>query len=662
MAYTELSNPSKYKAHYNTKIKAMTTTVSYSVTLNQPGNGGTIRVIYNGIAYTESFIALEGQDIEILFDLTPGYTLTNFTLNGDTIRNGFKTTVDEDKIITAATAIEQYVVQLVNDAHTKINAKCNGRDNYVNFNAFYNDSLEVLVSTTATGYIVDSITVNGTQVDNGYTTQITKNTTIRATSTKETLTVTVGSISNATIVVVYNNDRYTNGDKFNVSYGDTINVQVTPSVGYVVDKITANDNTISSGNYTVTNSATISAVVSKSIHTVHILQPPENAIITVQENGVTHRADFQVEYGTTILVLVEITGGPDFYVEKILANSTEIRNNSYLEVTMDTTIQATIRQVVHIPEYSIRLNQSRYATIVATNGSTRYTQSFLAQEGSNIDIECNTTVEDYTEITAFSVDSTNYTITDPNRITTSLTNITNSHVISCSSTLIDIIMTLSIINGKIKSVMINDVSQPTSNLSYTIHYQDKISIEIDPYDGYTLDTYTDINGMIRNDNVFTFDSYSSGINNFSIAFTCKEIVKDVTLTITQPIGGTISAIVEGKEYTSEVFVPYETDFIVRLKPNDGYSLENVVIDGTTYTDSIPDTALTMKNDDKEITATFTLMRTVTLDQTKHATLSIQGYTPEADGTYKIPDGETITVTAIPENGYEVIGINKIPNN
>ena len=178
-------------------------------------------------------------------------------------------------------------------------------------------------------------------------------------------------------------------------------------------------------------------------------------------------------------------------------------------------------------------------------------------------------------------------------------------------------------------------------------------------DGYVI---TGLSGIASNSyDVSSMTQKTTATYNYSadtsLSITVQQL--NITLTITQSVGGTIA--VNGS--TSNTTIPAGQDFTVSITPDDGYQFSYVDIDGTKYYtgNTIPSEVLTTTYKDKSITAGFTALRTVTLDQTKHATLSIQGYTPEADGTYKIPDGETITVTAIPEDGYEVTGINKIPN-
>ena len=826
MSYIEISNPSKYKAHYNTKVKATALVNIFTVTINQPSKGGKIRVIYNGLAYTNSFTVVENSEIEILLDLDPGYTISGFTFNEESINSGYRTTVSKDSSITANLAVQQFTVQILNDKNSRINAKCNGNDNYVSFNAFYNDTIEVLAEATTEGYTLDSLLLNDTNIENGYTFNIIKNITIKSLAAKKKFTITVEDIPNCTVTIVHNGSSYTNGDSFEAEYGDTITITVTPDEGYTIDGVLVNGETIEGNSYIVKDNISISASVSKNIYTVHIVQP-ENANIVVQENGLIHREDFQITHGTNILIVVEITGGEDFYLDKLFVDGKEIKNNSYYEVVSNITLTATIGQIIHIPDYSIRINQSKYALITATNGDTSYTSSFTAQEGSTIGVTCETNVKDYMEITAFSVDDTNYVISDKNSISTTLPSITDNHVIASTSKLKDILMSLSVTNGKLKSVKINDVSQTVAS-SYNIHYQDKVVIEVAPYDYFELDTYTNINGLVRNGNIFTFNSYNSGANDFSINFAYRVSMANLTLTIptgvdyiiidgtkyyetttisisksikhsiqvitksgyaltgisgalnksfslssnttnysdsitiydnstlsfttdttnstlnitiptgvsyitidgsrytssksislskltshtvqiatkpgyvmtgingiisktytvsnmtqsyngsfnisgnnslgvtvsqlnitlniTQSTGGTIS--VNG--YTSNTTIPAGTNFTIAITPAANYKFNYVQIDGVKYYEgnTIPSSVLTATYNNISVSANFILMRTVRLDQSNHATLSIQGYTPESDGSYKIPNNTTITIVAVADEGYEVTGTTK----
>lgn len=577
MAYIELSNPTKYKAHYNTTIKAVALTDVCAITIKQPSNGGgQIRVLYNGLAYTGSFGIPKGQTIEVFIDLVPGYTINSFTLNNKNIVNGYRTAVEEDIVISASTVIQQFVVQFYNDEHTKIKINCNGMDNFVNFNAMYNDTITVSADPTADGYYIKSLTLNGEEIENGFSIKVTKNIAVKAISAKKIINVSIDTIENGILSILYNGKTYINGSNIKVEYGDSINISIEPSTGYTVKDITSNNASISEGDYVITVDSVISAKIEKSIYSIHIVQP-ENASITVQENGITHRSDFETTYGTNLLILAESTNTEDYYIEKVLVNNKEIKNNSYYEVVSNTTITATVGEIIHIPEYSIRLNQSKYAIITATNGDNSYTSNFLAQEGSNINFVCNTTVTDYAEITMFSIDSTTYDITDTNTIKVELSNITANHTVSCSSRLKDILMNLSFVNCKLKVISINDVSQAI-NTNYNIHYQDKIVIEIEPYTGYELKSYTEIEGLTRDGNTFTFNSYSSGIEEFVINFICE--------------------------------------------------------DPRVY-------------------------RIVKLDQENHASLTIQDYSPESDGSYRIPDDTKINIIVEPEEGYEVTGITKI---
>ena len=194
-------------------------------------------------------------------------------------------------------------------------------------------------------------------------------------------------------------------------------------------------------------------------------------------------------------------------------------------------------------------------------------------------------------------------------------------------------------------------STTTVELSNDTH---NVSITADK--GYVI---TNISGLINeNYNVSDLKETYSGSFDLSSEGSIDVIVSklEVELTIVQTIGGTIS--VNGN--TTNTTIAPGTNFTITITPDEGYSFNYIDINGTKYYagDTIPDNVLIASYQDITITANFLLMRTVKLNQNNHATLSIQGYTPESDGSYKIPNNTTVTVIATPEDGYEVTGIEK----
>ena len=111
MAYREISNPFKYRAHYNTKIRAVYEPLSCNIHIEQP-IGGTIIAIYNGVNYTKDFSVPKGQSIIIKTQIQDAYILNHLFINDNNINTDTKYVVNEDINITMDLAIRSFLVKL----------------------------------------------------------------------------------------------------------------------------------------------------------------------------------------------------------------------------------------------------------------------------------------------------------------------------------------------------------------------------------------------------------------------------------------------------------------------------------------------------------------------------------------------------------------------
>ena len=551
-----------------------------------------------------------------------------------------------------------------------------------------------------TGYKVDSIIVNGVQVD----TMVNKN------------SYTFNNITNAqSIRVVYKittfnvNTLAENGGTISasqiVNYGENKEINIGSIANYIIDTIKINSKTIYSfgggqtiglSNYvyniqnirgdssifvkfrtiTVPSKSTIDSVVAGNSQAVIHFKYPQNF------GGVNIGGYNVVSVGTAItasgtispIIVTGLTNG-NSYRFAITANNIK---GSSLSDTSNSVIP--------------NLNSQNINTVVV-NGNISATQSVLT--GSNISITYNTSIGfalDSIIVDGVSVDTNvykqNYTFTNvqtPHSIKvyykqksyTITTNTSLGGLISASKNVYfdsAYTVTYGVQTGyKIDSVKVGGIKQTignsyifsgvrsaqsinlyTSKLSYQItttvvpvgsglitaskqvNYDSSFTFTFNANEGYILDSVK-INGVKV---IINNNSYTIDTikTNQIVEVTFK--LQTYTINSSAGIGGTISPI-------GITNVNYNNNLSYNITPNNGYLIDSLIVNDTLKTSSNPYLFTNIKSNQK-IRVTFKIQRFTI----KASVLGIGGGI-NPSGTSALNYGENKTYFITPNSGYEI---------
>lgn len=242
-------------------IIGSTNTNSYLVTIIQPTNG-TISAVYNNTTYTSNFYADFGSTVKVSLVADTGYHIDDITWNGNSVADGSTQTVTGNLTLTGSVSTNIYTLSFTNPTGAAFSILYQGRWYYNNTLSVSHGSTIRVQLTADTGYQIDSIKLNNTDITNGSDHIITEACTITATTSLKTYTVTITNPVGATISATIGSTVYTN--TFTANYGTSIKYNVSASTGYDVTSFTYGGTTINNGdtrvlteNVTVTAATTI---------------------------------------------------------------------------------------------------------------------------------------------------------------------------------------------------------------------------------------------------------------------------------------------------------------------------------------------------------------------------------------------------------------------
>lgn len=182
----------------------------------------------------------------------------------------------------------------------------------------------------------------------------------------------------------------------------------------------------------------------------------------------------------------------------------------------------------------------------------------------------------------------------------------------------------------------------------------KLTIAATPATGYVLNTikvvYGDNEEVEVKDNSFTMPA-----GNVTVTVTFKN--GPVTLTITTPQNGTLTATVDDEEVKNGAKVAYGSNIVITATPATDYKLAELSVDGkgvNTTTNATTGTATyTITNVAKDTTVAATFKpKTYTITANKPANGSVAIKVGSETPT-EFAKGEQVTVVATPNKGYEL---------
>ena len=352
---------------------------TYNITIKQSDNQ-TITVNYNGVDYTESFVATHGDTYMATLVANEGY-------NAGTLSVDSTGTITGEMIINATPAtLKTYNVTIEQSDRQLITVHSNDVDYTESFVATHGDVYTARIEATTEGYNAGTLSS-----DSG---TITSDITINATeATLKPCIVTINEDEHATIMVTKNDTALEYGDN-TINYGDTLKIEYSIDEGYKSDGITITGDYLSRTDeesyiiLVVSGDVVISASnVSKKEFEITITQS-QNQTINVSCNGEIHTETFTALYEDVIKAEVIGDEGYDPGSINIIGGYEEsdegyiIKGNVSISAS-DATIKIHTVTVTQPENGTITVN-NEVGTTFKFNHGTEVTIDATADEGYEI--------------------------------------------------------------------------------------------------------------------------------------------------------------------------------------------------------------------------------------------------------------------------------------
>ena len=607
----------------NVTVSGSTSANSYLVTITQPANG-TISAVYNNITHTSNFYAEYGSTVRVSISANTGYHVNDITWNGNSVASGSTQTVTGNVTLTGSISVNIYSVSFTNPIGAKFGILYQGVWYYDSpLNVAHGSTIRVQVDPN-TGYQVDSIKLGNTDIANGSDQTITGATSLTATASLKTYTVTINNPTGATISATVNGTNYTN--TFTAKHGTSIKYNVSASTGYDVTSFTYGGTTINNGDTRVlTGNVTVTAAATLKTYEVNITQP-SNGTIRVGSNTSKFTAKHFSSYDVTL------TPSTGYSVESLTWNGSGIANGSKQTVTGATTVTGTTSA---IPQ-TITITQPSNGIIKVRYNGTDYTSSFSVPYNSTITITA-------TPNTGYKLNSLTYgdsainsgtskTVTGPVTITGSFNILSNGVSFSQPA------------NGSIK--LTYNGTDYTSSIN-NVTYGSKVKVTVSANTGYYIDSITANGKTITNGSEITVNSAIDIVANIYLIYRILNVDASVnqsytlTLTKSSTYGGTLPSYTSTatKSAQSNLSVPYGTTYSITYTADTGYNA-SAAKSGTITTDT------NITHNEASLTP-----YTVTIAQSSNQTITVtcdgKSYTSNFTATY----GQHWTASISPETNY-----------
>lgn len=662
MTYTkEVSNPFKYRAHYNTRIRATYTPLSCHVHIEQP-TGGIITVVYNGKNYTTDFTVPKGQTIIVKTQVDAAYSSNQLSINGEKVTPNTKYVVNSDINITLDLSLQSFLVKAkalktcgmvinYNNTDTVLEA---ADDSQTSFNVAYGETI-VITAKPIEGYKVNNILI----YEDGNSQPVKYNNDAVQYTVKKKISIELDCETEKFLVEINqliksHSDHKTtwvtrNGEKvydsFYANWGETLQVhskptvlvdflEDTPNMMYdlsYISVVNKDDNTKASYNsgasITVKNNISIDPVYRDHTCSVSITKN-DNATITAKV-GLINYVDigFTVPYGTNVSFTVKVNDTDNYYFNNLTINGKSIKQNTNYKVTEDLVVNADIREVIKVNYYTIKINQPENAKIYVEYNNKTYTETFPAAEGSIC--TAYVTPNDGYKIMQFRANETSLPVNDRYQFT-----IDKEYVFSATTQILTgFVVNFNQVEGGTLQIIHND---ETKTSSFTCTYGDTIKVIQTANTGYTAGTIYDNGNAIENNATITVKEDHTITTSFEI-----QVFK---IDVTQPENGRIT--INGSYGTSFRF-PYNTEITVQCTPTEGYELGNI------YSNDV----IIQNNSKITVTKSLVIKAEISkmimeliLDSVENGYWKVNDTTITA-GVYKYPYGTHLKVECFANDGY-----------
>ena len=512
---------------------------------------------------------------------------------------------------------------------------------------------EISVSyTLPVGKELESILVNGKAIDGTTFTMPAMDTTVVVTFKKADYKITVSDTTGGT--------AYT--DKSVANYKDLITVTATPDTGYKLDAIKVDGITINGNSFEMP-----AADVTVEVTFVKI----DYAVTVNCTTGGTASAPDTANYGDEITV--SVTPDTGYELDTIKVNDAAIGGNSFTMPASDVTIEVTFKKISYTIsitntsggsanvdkttayygeeiEIDIAIEESYHLDSILVNGTAIDGDKFNMPAG-NVTIEVIFKKNEYTimvsDVTGGTAAVSAETAAEGEEITITATpdkgyaldkiKVNGTAITGKKFTMPAANVTVEVTFKKVVyKISLNSSGNGTVNLSKTkANYGDEITVEITPASGYELSKITvktaDGSKVNVTDNTFVMPDA-----NVTVSVTFAKISYGITVE-DNGLGtvDVVSSAIKGNH------------IIVDISPAEGCELESLTaVDSEGNDIEVTDNSFTMPGASVTITAVFRKIDyTITIVCSDHGTATVSGNPANF--------GDEITVTALPDNGFEL---------
>ncbi len=457
--------------------------------------------------------------------------------------------------------------------------------------------IAVTVADISAGYELDKVTATAATAgalevaaDNTFTMPA-EAVTVSATFKKIVYNVTVDSaVENGAVEV----------DKATASIGDTITVTATPDTGYALKTITVDGTAIEGNTFTMGAADTeVSATFEKVIYNVTVDSAIENGTITVDKATAS--------IGDTITVTATPADG--YVLKTITVDGTAIDGNTFTMGAADAVVSATFEQNV----FNVTIDSA------IVNGTVTVDKATAA-------------VGDTVTVTA--TPATGYTLGE---ITVNGTAIEgNSFTMTAADAVVSATFTKEVYNVTVDSEIVNGTVTVDKA---TASYGDTVKVTATPDDGFELSgdiTVTTASGKgveLAADNSFTMPAESVTVTAAFISTAAEKY----DITVAEAVNGTVKVSTTSTAAGAKV--------TITATPAEGYEVDTIKVAGATGEVTVTNNAFTMPEEEVTVTVTFkkSVYAVTVADGITGGTVTVDKATASM--------GDTITVTATPDDGY-----------
>ncbi len=314
----------------------------------------TVGSVTNGTASVSKTEAEAGEKITVTAKPNTGYELDTIKVNGKAISGNTFTMPAQDTTVTVTFKKINYKVT--------VGSVSNGTVTVSKSTANYGDTITVTAKPN-TGYVLDTILVNGKAISGNTFKMPAKDTTVTATFKKASYKVTVGSVSNGTVTV----------SKSTANYGDTITVTAKPNTGYMLDQILVNGKSISGNTFKMpAKDTTVTATFKKVLYNVTVNTP---------KNGTAALSRVKASLGDTVTVTAKPNTG--YELDTIKVNGKVISGTSFTMPATDTIVEVTFKKVI----YTLTVGKVTNGKVTLSASTATYGDTVFVKAEPNIGYE-----------------------------------------------------------------------------------------------------------------------------------------------------------------------------------------------------------------------------------------------------------------------------------